>query len=164
MKMTKILMPPKIDEIYRIIENSIIGKGCIIWPFVNIYNAIIGKNVNIGCFAEIQESKIGNNTRISNGAFIPSGIIIGNWCFIGPKVCFTTDKYPDIKKYKKIKFFPSKKTIIEDGVVIGANATILPGITIHKNAIIGAGSIITKDIPSGEVWVGNPAKFLKRSK
>lgn len=164
MKMTKIYTLPKIDELHRIIENSIIGKKCVIWPFVNIYNAKIGNNVNIGSFAEIQEAKIGSNNRIGNGVFIPSGIIIGNYCFIGPKVCFSTDKYPDIKKNNRTKFYPTKETIVEDGVIIGVNSTILPGIHIYKNAVIGAGSVVTKDIPSDEIWVGNPAKFLKRLK
>ena len=147
----------------QIIENVAIGKRCKIWYFINLYNSIIGDDVNIGAFVEIQKAKIGNRCRIANGSFIPNGVIIGDDCFIGPKVCFTTDKYPSVKKAMTQKqFWPEKLTVVGNRVIIGANTTILPGISIEEGAIIGAGSLVTKDIGKNEVWYGSPAVCVRK--
>lgn len=122
-------------------------------------NAIIGDNVVIHSHCVIFDGvKIGDNTRIQSFCFIPSGITIGNNVFLAPAVKFANDARP-----------PShgkhwKQTIVEDNVVIGINSTILPGITIGKNAFVGANSLVTKNIPSNEVWYGSPAKFYKLRK
>lgn len=94
---------------------------------------------------------IGDNCKIQALTFIPDGVTIEDNVFIGPCVCFTNDKHP-----------PSNgtgwsKTLVKEGVVIGANATILTGITIGERAIIGAGSVVTRNVPPGETWIGNPA-------
>lgn len=98
--------------------------------------------------------KIGDGTKVQAFAFIPDGVTIGENCFIGPHVCFTNDKYP-----------PSngkgwQETIVENNVSIGANSTILPGITIKEGTIIGAGSLVTKDTGGG-TWYGSPARRIK---
>ena len=121
--------------------------------------AEIGDNVTIHSHVVIYDDvKIGDNVKIQSGAFIPNNIEIGNDVFIGPGVMFANDARP-----------PSngkdwKKTIIKDGAVIGINATILPGIVIGKNSMVGAASLVTKNIPDGEVWVGSPAYFHKMKK
>lgn len=113
-----------------------IGQGCTIHAPVWIGNGVV----------------IGNNCKIEAFAFIPYGVLLGNDVFVGPHVCFTNDKYPPSggKKWSP--------TIVKDGAAIGANVTILPGLTIGENAIIGAGSVVTKDVPAGETWIGNPAR------
>ncbi len=139
-----------------------IGKGTRIWQFVVILEgAVIGENCNIcsHCFIE-NDVIIGNNVTIKNGVFLWDGIRIEDDVFIGPNATFVNDKYPRSKQYPE-KFL---KTVIKKGASIGANATILGGITIGEGAMIGAGSVVTKDVPPGELWVGNPAKFLRKIK
>lgn len=99
-----------------------------------------------------QDVPIGGGCKIQAFTFIPTGVSIGNNVFIGPRVTFTNDKYP-----------PGEwsKTIVEDFVSIGAGAIILPGITLGRGCMIGAGAVVTKSVPAGEVWVGNPARKLK---
>lgn len=102
----------------------------------------IGKNVSIG-----------HRVKIEAFAFIPEGVTIGNRVFIGPHVCFTNDKRPPSDD--RCTWLP---TFVEDGASIGANVTVVCGVTIGKNAMVGAGSVVTKDIPAGELWYGNPAR------
>ena len=102
--------------------------------------------------------KIGDNVTIKPGVQIWDGITIEDDVFIGPNVTFTNDLFPKSKN----KNFELKKTTIKKGASIGANATLLAGITIGENALIGAGSVVTKDVPSNEIWMGNPAKFHKK--
>ena len=140
----------------KCIENTIIGKNCKIWYFVNIYDSLIGDDVQIGSFCDIGDSKIGKETHISSSCFIPPKTEIGKKVFIGPGTIICNDKYPNLTTPQ-----PKMGVFINDEVVIGANVTILPGLTIGKNAVIGAGAVVTKDVPEGEIWVGNPARRLK---
>ena len=120
---------------------------------VNLYGCKIGDGCNIGSFVEIGRGVIiGNNCKIQAFAFIPPGVIIEDEVFIGPHVCFTNDKNP-----RAIGEWKLDKTLVKRGVSIGANCTILPGITIGENAVIGAGSVVTKDVPAGALVYGNPA-------
>ncbi|MDD3944752.1 MAG: acyltransferase [Bacteroidales bacterium] len=131
-----------------------------IWQFVVILSkAKIGENCNIcaHCFIE-NDVSIGNNVTIKNGVYLWDGITIDNNVFIGPNVTFTNDKFPRSKKYPD----SFQKTIIKEGASLGAACVILGGITIGVNAMIGAGSIVTKNVPDNELWVGNPAKFIKK--
>jgi UDP-2-acetamido-3-amino-2,3-dideoxy-glucuronate N-acetyltransferase len=108
-------------------------------------------------FTEIgADVTIGNGTRIGAQCFIPENVIIGDDVFIGPKVCFTNDKYPPAGK--ECWGF----TYVEDHAAIGAGSIILPNICIGSKALVGAGSVVTKSIPPGEVWCGNPAKFVRK--
>jgi UDP-2-acetamido-3-amino-2,3-dideoxy-glucuronate N-acetyltransferase len=127
-----------------------------IWGNCNVYlTAKIGYKVSVGSGTEIGHNVfIGANSRIGAQCFIPEGVWIGNQCFIGPKVCFTNDRYPPSPRSKW------QTTIIQDKVSIGAACVILPGLVIGKGALIGAGSVVTKNIPENEIWAGNPAKKL----
>ncbi|CAM2827814.1 acyltransferase [Helicobacter burdigaliensis] len=128
------------------VQSENIGSGTKIWQFcVVLPKAIIGENCNIcsHCFIE-NDVKIGNNVTIKCGVQIWDGIEIEDDVFIGPNVTFCNDKYPRSKQYPK----EFSKTIIKKGASIGANATILPGITIGENAMVGAGAIVTKNIPA----------------
>ncbi len=142
------------------VQTDKIGENTFIWQFcVVLKGAEIGNNCNINCHVLVENDvKIGNNVTIKPGVQIWDGITIEDNVFIGPNVTFTNDLFPRSKQYPE-KF---TETIIKKGASIGANATILAGIIIGKNAMIGAGSVVTKSVPENEIWVGNPAKFLRK--
>jgi len=139
------------------VQSENIGKDTDIWQFcVILKNAKIGNNCNINAQVLIENDvKIGNNVTIKSGVQIWDGITLADNVFIGPNVTFTNDFLPRSKQYPK-EFL---KTIIKKGASIGANSTIVGGVTIGKYAMIGAGSVITKNIAKQELWYGNPAKF-----
>lgn len=119
----------------------------------------IGNNVSIGSSTVVEHHVIiGNNVRIHSQAFVPEFSVLEDGVWIGPNVVVTNAQYPntaDAKSNLKGPYF-------EEGAVIGANSTILPGVRIGKKAVVGAGSVVTKDVTSGDVVAGNPAKFIKR--
>lgn len=141
------------------VQSSNIGDETKIWQFVVVLkDAIIGKNCNINAHVFIENDVvIGDNVTIKSGVQIWDGIIIEDNVFIGPNVTFTNDKYPKSKQYPNT----FEKTILRKGVSIGANSTILGGIEIEENSLIGAGSIVTKSIPKNQIWWGSPASFKK---
>lgn len=141
---------------FAVIKDVICGEGTRIYDQVNLYKCKIGKNVKIDAFVYIEEGVVvGNNVKIRPFTFIPSGVIIEDDVFIGPGVIFTNDKFPRIRgKWKKLT------TVVKKGASIGARSVILPGITIGKYALIGAGSVVTKDVPDYGIVVGNPAKIV----
>lgn len=141
------------------VQSQNIGTGTTIWQYVVVLpEAVIGDNCNINahCFIE-NNVVIGNNVTLKCGVYLWDGITIADNVFVGPNVTFTNDKYPRSKQY------PAEylKTIIEDGASLGAGSVILCGITIGKNSMIGAGSVVTKNIPANQLWVGNPAKYVR---
>lgn len=136
-----------------------IGLDTNVWQYVVILsNAVIGHNCNIcaHCFIE-NDVKIGDNVTIKSGVYLWDGIVVEDNVQIGPNVTFTNDKYPRAKKD-----FTLQKTLIKNNASIGAASTILGGLTIGENAMIGAGSLVTKNIPANELWVGSPAKFVRK--
>ena len=141
------------------VQSSNIGSGTMIWQFcVVLKNAVIGENCNINFNVFIENDVvIGDNVTIKPGVQVWDGISLEDNVFIGPNVTFTNDLFPRSRQ----KNLSLKKTIIKKFAVIGANATILGGITVGENALVGAGSVVTKDVPANEIWAGNPAKFLK---
>lgn len=143
-----------------IVERCHLGATSSIWDFCVVLDSELGENVNVSGLCFIKGATIGDNCRIGAGAFICDGVRIEKNCFIGPKVTFTNDKNPMVNDEHYATFVPEKTNVLE-GARIGANATILPGITIGKYALIGAGSVVTKDVPDYEVWVGNPARRMK---
>ena len=140
------------------VQSVYIGEDSRIWQYsVILAQAEIGKNCNICAHTLIENDVvIGNNVTVKSGVFLWDGITIQDNVFIGPNVTFTNDKHPRSKQYPE-EFF---RTVIEQGASIGANATILPGIKIGKNAMIGAGAVVTKDVPEKAIVIGNPA-FIK---
>jgi len=133
-----------------------IGNDTKIWQYtIVLHGAKIGSNCNINahCFIE-NDVIIGNNVTIKCGVQVWDGLQIADNVFIGPNVSFTNDKWPRSKN----QLFEPEKTFIDEWASIGANSTILCGIKIGKKAMIGAGSVVTKDIPDGELWYGNPAR------
>ena len=135
---------------------------------VNIYGCEIGDDTTIGAFVEIKNDvRIGKRVKIQAHAFIPEGVIIEDEVFIGPHVCFTNDKYPHATtstgQLKEEKDWVITKTVVQKKASIGANATILCGVTIGEGAMVGAGSVVTHDVPKGIIVVGNPAKQIKNS-
>ncbi|SHN54185.1 acyltransferase [Desulfovibrio litoralis] len=144
------------------VQSPNIGKNTQIWQFcVVLSGAVIGENNNIcaNCFIE-NDVVIGNNVTIKSGVQIWDGITIEDNVFIGPNVTFSNDKFPHSKVYPQ-EFL---KTIIKKGASLGANATILPGIVIGENAMVGAGAVVTKNVPANTTVVGNPAREIKRDK
>lgn len=141
------------------VQTKNIGPNTRVWQFcVILPAAVIGDNCNINCQVFIENDVlIGNNVTIKPGVQIWDGITIEDNVFIGPNVTFTNDLNPRSKIYPE-KFL---KTLIKKGASIGANATILPGLVIGENALIGAGSVVLKDVPDNTVWVGNPARQIK---
>jgi len=150
-------------------DEVVFGKKIKLSKFINLYGCSIGDNTKIGAFVEIQKgAKIGRNCKISSHSFICEGVEIGDNCFIGHGVMFINDKHPrsttpDGRMEDEADWMERfVKTIIEDGATIGSNVTILGNLTIGKGALVGAGSVVVRDIPAAEVWVGNPAAFLKK--
>lgn len=139
-----------------------IGEGTRIWQFVVVLKgAIIGSDCNI-CAQTLIEGDvlIGDRVTIKSGVQIWNGTFIGDDVFIGPNATFANDLFPRSKQYPN-KFDGVK---IKNGASIGANATLLPGVSIGENAMVGAGAVVTKDVPANAVVVGNPAKIVRYSK
>ena len=141
------------------VADCAIGEGTNIWQFVVVMEgAIIGKNCNISANSLIEgKAVIGNRVTIKSGVFVWDGVKIEDDVFVGPSVTFTNDLMPRSKVYQDAV----TETKISQGSSIGANATILAGITIGKFAMVGAGAVVVKDVPSYAVVVGNPAKIIK---
>lgn len=140
------------------VQSKKIGEGSKIWQFcVVLKDAEIGKNCNIcsHCFIE-NDVKIGNNVTVKCGVQIWDGITLEDDVFVGPNVTFCNDKNPKSRN----KNFKLEKIIVKKGASIGSNATILPGIIIGENSMIGAGAVVTKDVPNNATVVGNPAKEM----
>jgi UDP-2-acetamido-3-amino-2,3-dideoxy-glucuronate N-acetyltransferase len=133
------------------------GKGVVVWHFaVVLANCVLGDGVSIGSGAEIgRGTVIGDHSRISAHVFLPSNTKIGCYCFIGPGVVCTDDKRPRALN----KIYLARPPQIEDGASIGAGAVILPGIRIGKNAMVGAGAIVTHDVPDDAVIRSEPARI-----
>lgn len=142
------------------VQTKKIGENTKVWQFcVILAHAKIGKNCNINNNVFIENKvSIGDNVTIKCGVQLWDGITIENDVFIGPNTTFTNDKTPKSGN----KNFKIEKTLVKKGASIGANATILSGLVIGTNSFIGAGSVVTKNIPDNELWMGNPARFYKK--
>ncbi|MBG02387.1 MAG: N-acetyltransferase [Acidimicrobiaceae bacterium] len=141
-------------------NDSKIGENTKIWHFSHIREgAEIGKNVSIGQNVYIDEGvKIGDNCKIQNNVSLYKGVTVEDSVFIGPSVTFTNDLYPTVEGWSDEKIV---NTLIKKSASIGANSTIICGITIGSSSLIGAGSVVTKDIPNNVLAFGNPASIIK---
>ena len=141
------------------VHSSQIGEGTRVWQFaVVLKDAQIGRDCNICAHTLIENDvTIGDNVTVKSGVYIWDGTCIGNNVFIGPCATFTNDKMPRSKVYPDA----FSKITVEEYASIGANATLLPGVTIGKHAMVGAGAVVTKDVPAYAVVVGNPAKIIR---
>lgn len=140
------------------VEDAEIGDGTNIWHFVHVRKgARIGKNCNIGKGAYIDTNvEIGDNCKIQNFATVYQGVKIGNDVLVGPHVCFTNDMYPRASLWDDERLV---KTVVKDGASVGANSTIVAGVAIGKYAMIGAGAVVTKNVPDYGLVFGNPARL-----
>ena len=146
-----------------------LGKNVKIYDFVNLYGCEIGDNTKIGTFVEIQKNvKIGKNVKISSHTFICEGVTIEDNVFIGHNVSFINDKYPRATnaegKLQTEEDWSVEPILVKKGASIGTSATILSNVTIGENAIVGAGSVVTKDVPDNVIVTGNPARIIRRIK
>jgi acetyltransferase-like isoleucine patch superfamily enzyme len=149
-----------------IADNVKLGKGVRIFAFTNLYGCELGDDVKVGTFVEIQKgAKIGNRCKISSHSFICEGVTLEDGVFVGHGVMFTNDLLPRATagdgKLQTEADWTCVPTLVKRGASIGSNATLLCGITIGERAIVGAGSVVTKDVPPRAVVAGNPAKVIR---
>jgi acetyltransferase-like isoleucine patch superfamily enzyme len=139
----------------RIVDAEI-GEGTIVRDHVNLYKCKIGRGCKIESFVYIEEGvTVGDNCKIKPHVYIPSGVVIEDQVFLGPNVTFTNDRYPQVKGDWKLL-----KTVVSQGASIGAHSVILPDVRIGRNAVVGAGSVVTTDVPDDATVCGNPARPL----
>lgn len=158
-------MDYKIHQSADVSPDAKIGAGTKIWNWVQVReNTEIGENciLSKGVYID-SDVKIGNNVKIQNNVSVYHGVEIGNGVFVGPHVCFTNDKNPraiDIDgNLKGNDDWEVSEIHVGDGVAIGANSTILPGVTLNEYCMVGAGSVVTKDVPAYTLVFGNPAQI-----
>ena len=151
----------------NIAEDVKLGKNVRIFDFVNLYGCEIGDNTKVGTFVEIQKgAKIGSNCKISSHSFICEGVTIEDCVFVGHNVTFINDVYPRATtargELQTADDWVCVATLIKKGASIGSSTTLLCGITVGENAIIGAGSVVTKNVPPNTIVAGNPARVLRK--
>lgn len=155
------------ESYQRIAPDVKLGKNVKIFGYVNMYGCEVGDDSKIGCFVEIQKNaKIGKNVKVSSHTFICEGVTIEDDVFVGHNVSFINDKYPRSTNpgggLQTEADWAVVPTLVKKGASIGTSTTVLCGVTIGENAIIGAGSVVTKDIPPNVIAFGIPAKVQKR--
>lgn len=144
-----------------------LGKNVKIYDFVNLYGCRIGDNTKIGTFVEIQKgAKIGKNYKISSHTFICEGVTIQDEVFVGHNVTFINDAFPratsEDGRLQTEQDWVCVPTLVKKRASIGSSVTLLCGITVGENAVVGAGSVVTKDVPANAIVAGNPARLLRR--
>lgn len=150
-----------------IAPDVVLGENVRIFHYVNLYGCTIGDGSKIGTFVEIQKGvTIGRNVKVSSHTFICEGVTIEDGVFVGHHVCFINDLYPrsvnpdgSMQSEKDWAVVP---TVVKWGASIGSNTTVLGGVTIGENAIVGAGSVVTKDVPPNTIVAGNPARVFRQ--
>lgn len=141
------------------VQTDDVGEGTRIWQYaVVLQGARIGRGCNVCAHTFIEGGVVvGDNVTVKCGVYLWDGVRVENNVFIGPNATFTNDREPRSKQYPDVY----ATTLLKEGCSIGANATLLPGITIGKHAMVGAGAVVTKDVPDYAVVVGNPAKVIR---
>jgi UDP-2-acetamido-3-amino-2,3-dideoxy-glucuronate N-acetyltransferase len=155
-----------VNEYCSIAPDVKLGKGVKLSKFINLYGCEIGDDTKIGAFVEIQKNaSVGRRCKISSHTFICEGVTIEDNVFIGHGVMFINDRYPRATANGQLQTeadWKVERTVIKNGASIGTGATILANITIGENAIVGAGSVVTKDVPANSIVGGNPAKVFRK--
>jgi acetyltransferase-like isoleucine patch superfamily enzyme len=154
------------NEFVSIAPDVKLGKNVRLSKFINMYGCTVGDDTKIGAFVEIQKNAtVGNNCKVSSHTFICEGVTIEDGVFLGHNVTFINDSYPRATaadgQLQTEADWKVEKTVVRKGASIGSGSTILANVTIGENAIVGAGSVVTKDVPANAVVAGNPAKLLR---
>jgi UDP-2-acetamido-3-amino-2,3-dideoxy-glucuronate N-acetyltransferase len=154
-------------ETKKVAPSVVLGRDVKLADFINLYGCTIGDETKVGPFVEIQKNSfVGKRCKIQSHTFICEGVTIEDECFIGHGVMFTNDKYPkataESGSLQTEADWVVVPTLVKKGASIGSNATILCGITIGEEAIVGAGSVVTADVPAGAIVAGNPSKVIRR--
>lgn len=157
---------PANEAPYRLLDGVEFGEEVAVQAFANLYGCRIGEGSRIGPFVEIQKGVVvGARCKISSHSFVCEGVELGDEVFIGHGVVFTNDRYPRAVTADGLLQADGdwllERTIVRRGASIGSGAIILCGLTIGENAIVGAGSVVTHDVPDGAVVVGSPARLLR---
>jgi acetyltransferase-like isoleucine patch superfamily enzyme len=160
---------PNDAALLRIAPDVKLGRGVRLVGFVNLYGCVIGDDTKIGTFVEVQKgAKIGQRCKISSHTFICEGVTLEDEVFVGHGVMFTNDLFPRATtadgRLQTDADWRCLPTLVKRGAAIGSNATLLCGITIGEGALIGAGSVVTRDVPAGAVVFGNPARVREKAK
>lgn len=155
-----------LERIHRVAPDVKLGRNVRIYDFVNLYGCEIGDDVTIGTFVEIQKgARIGSRCKVSSHSFICEGVTLEDEVFVGHNVTFINDRLPRAcnasGEIKTARDWTCEPTRVRRGASIGSGVTILCGVTIGENAIVGAGSVVTKDVSDGAVVAGNPARPIK---
>ncbi|HZT21575.1 MAG TPA: acyltransferase [Verrucomicrobiae bacterium] len=156
-----------VESLYlRIAPDVKLGRNVRLFGYANLYGCEIGDEVKIGPFVEIQKGvRVGNRCKISSHSFLCEGVVLEDDVFIGHNVTFTNDRYPRATngngQLQTEADWVCIPTLVKRGASIGSGATLLCGITIGENAIVGAGSVVTRDVPPNVVVAGNPARILR---
>jgi acetyltransferase-like isoleucine patch superfamily enzyme len=155
------------NKYHAIAPNVKLGDNVKLSKFINMYGCEVGDNTKIGAFVEIQKNaSVGKNCKISSHTFICEGVTIEDEVFIGHGVTFINDMFPRATTDGELQTeadWVVDPTVIKRGASIGSGATILANVTVGERAMVGAGSVVTKDVPAGAVVVGNPARILRRT-
>jgi acetyltransferase-like isoleucine patch superfamily enzyme len=160
-------MVTKASLLHVIAPDVKLGRDVRIYGFVNLYGCEIGDNTKIGAFVEIQKGvKIGKSCKIQSHTFICEGVTIEDHVFIGHNVTFINDRYPRAAvadgTLQTEADWECITTLVKRGASIGSSATILCGVTVGENAIVGAGSVVTKDVPADVIVAGNPSRIIRK--
>jgi len=160
-------MSGQLPDYQRIAPDVRLGRDVRIHAFVNLYGCEIGDETKIGTFVEIQKgAKVGDRCKISSHTFICEGVTIESGVFVGHGVTFINDRYPratnDTGQVQTESDWKCQRTAVKQGATIGSGATLLGGVTVGENAIVGAGSVVTRDVPPNTIVAGNPARILNK--
>ena len=160
---------PANDAPYRLIDDVAFGDGVVVQAFTNLYGCRIGDGTRIGAFVEVQrDAVIGARCKISSHTFVCSGVTVGDGVFVGHGVLFLNDRDPRATaeggRLATTEDWTLERVEVRDGASLGSGVVVLPGVTIGRDALVGAGAVVTRDVPDGAVVAGVPARVRARGR